>query len=185
MGWVLSVAASGQNVRYNYAMKHDFTKLKTNVWADEGGSEIDQITAQQLRSAVDSAMAKNGFVLRSQGPSDLMLRHQASVDKEKQLTLYNTGWGYGRGWRSGPGITTGQTSTIRTGEFALDVYSTDSKQLLWRGVASDTLPACPKPQQWQKESTTERTSSSLISRRPQSRDARVAVPAAAHRKRFW
>lgn len=148
---LLTVIASAQSVRYNYAFNQDFTKLKTYAWADQHDPDIDQITAQQLQSAVDTAMAKKGFLVRPREQADLMLHYQASVSKEKELTLYQPGWGYGRGWRFSPGITTGHTSSIRVGEFALDIYDAKSKQLLWRGVASDTLPASPKPKQWQKE----------------------------------
>ena len=148
---VLAVAASAQTVRYNYAYKQDFTTLRTYVWAQQQDQDIDQITDQQLRSAVDSALVKKGFVLLAKEPADLLLRYQASVTKERELTLYNTGWGYGRGWRYSPGVTSGVTTTIRVGEFALDIYAMKPKQLLWRGVASDTLPPSPKPKQWQKQ----------------------------------
>ncbi len=138
-------------MRYNYAFGQDFSKLKSYSWAEQKDSDIDELTAQQIRIAIDTVMQKKGFVRRDKSPGDLMLSYQTSVNKEKALTLYNTGFGFGRGWRVGGGITTGETSTIRTGELALDIYGVDSKQLLWRGVISDTIPANQKPSQWQKE----------------------------------
>ncbi len=145
---------SAQDVRYNYAFGQDFSKLKTYSWADRNDSTVDELTAQQIKSAIDTELAKKGFVRRDKSAGDLMLSYQTSVDKEKSLTLYNTGFGYGRGWRTGLGsssITTGETSTIRVGELALDIYGVDSKQLLWRGIIKDTIPDKQKPEQWQKQ----------------------------------
>ncbi len=144
-------ALSAQDVRYNYAFGQDFSKLKTYSWADHMESDVDELTAQQFRAAIDTQMQKKGFVRRDKAAGDLMLSYQTSVTKEKALTLYNTGFGFGRGWRVGGGMASGETSTIRVGELALDIYGVDSKQLLWRGIISDSIPAKQKPSQWQKQ----------------------------------
>lgn len=102
---------------------------------------MDELTAQQIRSSIDASMAKKGLVRRDKYAGHLKLSFQSSLSKEKSLTLYNTGFEYGRGWRGGGGITSGETSTIRVVELALDIYGVDSKQLLWRGIITGTLPA--------------------------------------------
>src|SRR5215469_12974669 len=63
---------------------------------------------------------------------------------------YGPGW-YGGGWY-GPtaGITTGQTSTIYTGQIDLDMYDAAKHELVWRGVASKTLDPKAKPEKRQK-----------------------------------
>jgi hypothetical protein len=46
--------------------------------------------------------------------------------------------------------TTGQTSTIYTGQLALDMYDSVNKDLAWRGVASKTLDPKAKPEKREK-----------------------------------
>jgi len=47
-------------------------------------------------------------------------------------------------------MTTGQTSTIYTGQLALDMYDSANKDLVWRGVASKSLDAKAKPDKQEK-----------------------------------
>jgi len=47
-------------------------------------------------------------------------------------------------------MTTGQTSTIYTGQLAVDMYDSANKDLVWRGVASKTLDPKAKPEKQQK-----------------------------------
>jgi hypothetical protein len=42
-------------------------------------------------------------------------------------------------------MTTGQTSTIYTGQLAVDMYDSANHDLVWRGVASKTLDTNAKP----------------------------------------
>jgi hypothetical protein len=50
----------------------------------------------------------------------------------------------------GSTTTTGQTSTIYTGQLALDMYDSAHHDLVWRGVASKTLDPKAKPEKRQK-----------------------------------
>jgi hypothetical protein len=47
-------------------------------------------------------------------------------------------------------MTTGQTSTIYTGQLDLDMYDSANHDLVWRGVASKTIDANAKPDKQQK-----------------------------------
>jgi hypothetical protein len=50
-------------------------------------------------------------------------------------------------------MTTGQTSTIYSGQLAVDMYSSAGKDLVWRGVVSKTLDPKAKPEKRQKNLT--------------------------------
>jgi hypothetical protein len=155
---LLCLAASSclaQDVRYNYAGEADFSKFKTYQWGESPAEErLDSLTDRQLRGAVDDEMAKKGFVRIDNGPADLLLVYQPSLHQEKEFTTFPGNWGYGRGWGRGwygvRPITTTRTSTIRVGEFALDIYDRAKHELVWRGVASKTLDPNMKPDKWQK-----------------------------------
>jgi len=157
----LASAGFAQDVRYNYAADANFNQLKTYKWGSSRAEErLDQLTDRQLRDAVDGEMRKKGFVLADGGPADMLLVYEPSVRKEKQITMYHDNWGFGRGWGRrwygyggmgmGMGTTTAQTSTIKIGEFALDIYDTARHELVWRGVASKALDPNMKPDKWQK-----------------------------------
>ncbi|MGJ5814266.1 DUF4136 domain-containing protein [Paludibaculum fermentans] len=152
----LTTAGFAQDVRYNYANGTDFSQYKTYKWGQSRAAEkLDSITDRQLRDAVDAEMTKKGLVRQEEGRTDLLLVYEPSTRNEKQITSFDTGWGYGRGWGRrwsgyGPGITTAETSTIRVGEFALDIYDREKHELVWRGVASKTLDPNMKPEKWQK-----------------------------------
>jgi hypothetical protein len=47
-------------------------------------------------------------------------------------------------------MTTGQTSTIYTGQLDLDMYDSANHDLVWRGVASKTIDTNAKPDKQQK-----------------------------------
>jgi hypothetical protein len=47
-------------------------------------------------------------------------------------------------------MTTGQTSTIYTGQLAVDMYDSANHDLVWRGVASKTLDTNAKPDKREK-----------------------------------
>jgi hypothetical protein len=50
-------------------------------------------------------------------------------------------------------MTTGQTSTIYTGQLAVDMYDAANHDLVWRGVVSKTLDPKAKPDKRQKNLT--------------------------------
>lgn len=50
-------------------------------------------------------------------------------------------------------MTTGQTSTIYTGQLDLDMYDSANHDLVWRGVASKTIDTNAKPDKQQKNLT--------------------------------
>jgi hypothetical protein len=86
---------------------------------------------------------------------DLFLAYQVSLKQEKQITSYDSGWGYGPGWGggwygAGGGMTTSTTSTIHVGQVDLDMYDAADKKLVWRGTASKTLDPKAKPEKRQK-----------------------------------
>ncbi len=148
-----TLSAFAQDVRYNFAANTDFTKYKTYHWGKiKGADQPDQITDQQVKSAIDAEFAKKGLTKTESDTADLVIGYQISIGSEKQITMYDTGWGYGGGWGRGwygggaGGMTTGQTSTIAIGQIDLDVYDAKEKNLIWRGTASKTLDSTAKPE---------------------------------------
>jgi hypothetical protein len=142
LGLVLAgaVSASAQDVRYNFDKQADFAKFKTYKWvAIKGAEKPNDMVDSQIKKAVDAQLATKGLTATNADTADLYIGYQVAVSTEKQYTSFDTGWGYGPGygggWYGGGGMstTTGTTSTIYIGQIAIDMYSTASKTLVWRG----------------------------------------------------
>ena len=154
---LVAASALAQDVRYNFAAQEDFTKYKTYRWVRiKGADQPDQLTDQQVRTVFDEEFAKKGLTKVDTEDADLLVAYQVTIGSEKQITMYDTGWGYGPGWGygwyggGGGGMTTGQTSTIAVGQLDLDIYNAPQKSLIWRGTATKTLDAKAKPEKRMK-----------------------------------
>jgi hypothetical protein len=89
---------------------------------------------------VDGDLTAKGW---TQVPSngDISLVANEATKNEKTLnTFYN---GFGGGWRwggfGGFGDATTTTDTYQVGTLVLDMFDSQTKKLVWRGSASDTL----------------------------------------------
>jgi hypothetical protein len=151
-------AALAQDVRYNFDKQTDFAKFKTYKWVNlKGAQQLDDLVDKQIKAAIDAQLAQKGLTKTDADNADLYIGYQANVGQEKEFTSYSTDWGYGPGWgrggwygAPGGGMTTGQTSTIYTGQLALDMYDSANHSLVWRGVVSKTLDPKAKPEKRQK-----------------------------------
>jgi Domain of unknown function (DUF4136) len=149
-------SALAQDVRYNFDQSANFSAFKTYKWVVlKGATQLADLADKQVKAAVDSALATKGLTKTESDTADLYIGYQAAVGQEKEYTSFDTGWGYGPGYRGGwygggGGMTTGTTSTIYIGQLALDMYSTTPKTLVWRGMASKTLDPKAKPDKQQK-----------------------------------
>jgi Domain of unknown function (DUF4136) len=157
----MSLAGAGhalaQDVRYNFDSSADFTRFKTYKWvAIKDGSQMNPLVDKQLHDAVDAELAKKGLTKSEDNNADLYVGYQAGVQKEKEFTSFNTGWGYGPGWYGGGwyggggGMVSGSTSTIYVGQLAIDMYAQAPHTLVFRTVASKTIDTDAKPEKQAK-----------------------------------
>jgi hypothetical protein len=145
--------AFAQDVRYNFDRDADFSKYKTYKWVDNKNAQrLEDLAERQFKTAMDAELAKKGLSRVDSNNADLYLSYQVALQQEKQYTSFDSGWGYGRGWRSwgGAGMSTGQTSTIHVGAVDVDMYDVAERQLVWEGTASKTIDPKAKPDKQQK-----------------------------------
>ena len=155
---LLSSSALSQDVRYNFDKNSDFSKYKTYKWVPiKDAQQTNDLVDKQIKDALDAELATKGLSKTDSDSADLYIGYQTAIGQEKQFTSYSSDWGYGAGWyrggwygSPGGGMTTGQTSTIYTGQLAVDMYDTKGKDLVWRGVASKTIDTKAKPEKQQK-----------------------------------
>ena len=151
--------AAAQDVRYNFDKDTDFSKFKTYKWVDiKGAMKLNDLVDKQIKEAVDQQLAAKGLTRVEDDSANLYIGYQAAVGQEKQFTSYSTDWGYGPGWYRGgwygggmgSSTTHGSTSTIYTGQLAIDMYDSANHDLVWRGLASKTIDQQAKPEKQQK-----------------------------------
>jgi hypothetical protein len=153
----LSGLAFAQDTRYNFDKQADFSKFKTYKWVQiKGSDKPDDLIDRQIREALDAELGKKGLTKTDADAADLFVGYQTAINTEKEVTSFDSGWGYGPGWGAGryggmgTGISTSTTSTLYIGQLAVDMYDPSKKQLVWRGVASKTLDTKAKPDKRQK-----------------------------------
>jgi hypothetical protein len=128
-------AAFAQDVTYNFMPGTNFANYHTYKWVViPGGPHPNQIMDAEIKQAVDSQLAAKGLTKTDSDKADLYVGYQIAVDQEKQWN----GFGMGGGLRWG-GMASATSSTISNGTLVLDMYDTNSKQLVWTGRATKTL----------------------------------------------
>ena len=153
--------ASAQDVRYNFDKNTDFSRFKTYKWVNlKDAPKVDNLLDKQIKETIDQELASKGLQRVEDDSANLYIGYQVGIGQEKQFSSYSSGWGYGPGWYGGgwygPGgttTTTGQTTTIYTGQLALDMYDSTNHDLVWRGLATKTIDVDAKPEKQQKNLT--------------------------------
>ena len=158
---LLASISFAQQVWDKYYPNADFAKYKTYKWVTiEHTTQLDPLTDQQLKAAVDAELAKKGLVKTEGAEADLLIGYQVAFRKAMEWSAFTEMPGPGV-YRSGgsrwdwdpstrPIGTTTTTETLRIGDLGLDMYDAAKRQLVWRGDAAKTIEANVTPEKRQK-----------------------------------
>jgi len=142
---------AAQSVSYSLDKSADFYKYKTYKWVSiQNAQQLDELTSDQLIGTVDAELAKKGLTKMQSDNADLYIGYQIGSGKEKQLRNYNIGASYGSPAGGNMGTAGATTTIVHSGQLALDMYDAAKKQLVWRGVVSNSIEADAKPDKKQK-----------------------------------
>jgi len=99
---IFAAAAMAQDVNFSFERDANFRAFESYAWVDmnDGGQPLDELTANQLKSAVEAELAMKGLQKTDSAQADLLIGYQTAFRKEREVTVYNAGWGYGPGWRT-------------------------------------------------------------------------------------
>jgi hypothetical protein len=140
MMFVFAGKLSAQDVKTDYDHNANFTQYKTYSW--EQVKTKDPLFVDRIKSAVNAALTAKGWTAVNSGGDVSIIAIQTTQDQQTLNTFYD-GMGGGWGWRrfggGGFGEATTTTETYKVGTLIIDLYDTKTKQLIWRGTASDTL----------------------------------------------
>ena len=135
MFFILTAASFAQQVKTDYDRSVNFDQYKTYSW--QKVNTKNPLWVDRIKSAVDAALTAKGW---TQVPSDGNISLVAMETTKNQQTLNTFYNGFGGGWRwGGFGNATTTVDNYKVGTLVLDMFDTQTKQLVWRGSASDTL----------------------------------------------
>lgn len=130
----MTVAVLAQQVSVNYNHDVDFSQFHTYAWGSNNANAIkDSILAQVAQQDINAAMQSKGLTMvqENQNP-DLLLTANGGM---KEQTSWNA-WGM-RGWGGGMGSITPEQNVV--GTMIVDLFNAKSQELVWRGIAENTL----------------------------------------------
>ena len=155
LGVVVLAAATtafGRSVKSDYDKEFDFTKLRTFAFkTDRAGNDplsSNTIEAERLQSALTVQLQTNGFSQASQDPNFIVAfytrTHQKTEVESTPGFGFGDGFGWGYGipyrerwrWGFGPDI---WTYNYTQACIMVDIIDPNTKMLVWRGVAKDTV----------------------------------------------
>ena len=131
---VVSSSAMAQQVSVNYNHEANFSQYHTYAWGSNNKNQIqNSILAQVAQQDIEAAMANKGLqkVPENQNP-DVILTASGG---EREQTSWNA-WGM-RGIGGGMGGISPEQNVVST--MVVSLYDTKAQELIWRGIAQDTL----------------------------------------------
>jgi len=141
---VLVAGCSSLQISTDYDKGVDFTQYHTFSYKDTGDVK-DSLWAKRIENVLSDALTAKGLK-RVESGGDVWLVAHARLSKQTQINTYNTGWGYGYGWYGGMGMQTSTVSEIPVGTLVVDLVDGKKKEMVWRGIASDTLDTSASPE---------------------------------------
>lgn len=157
---VLTAGCSSISVRYDYDKTADFQSYKTYAWLPQpttstSGSarhaiQRNSLLDKRILAAVNTQMTEKGLRVDTEDPDLLLMYHTGVEDK-----VNVTDWGYSYpyhygGWYYGGGRDIDVTY-YQEGTLILDFIDGQSKELVWRGMATAALSSNPTPESSDKQ----------------------------------
>jgi len=139
-------AAAAQDVDVDWDKAADFSKYKTFA-VKLGTSWGNQLSEKRVLTEVEETIAEKGWTKAAESAADtIVMVHGATQMKKNLNTFYSGygGWGYGGWGGGGMGSTHTTVSEYRVGTLVVDIFDAKTKQLLFRGTATDEISDKPE-----------------------------------------
>ena len=131
---LLPVCALLAKTMIDYDHQADFSRIHTYSWIKV---EVqDPLWNSRVQRSVDSALVSKGWQQVPSGGDADIAAYGGSHNQQSVQTWYN---GFGN-----MGTATTTVQNIPVGRLQVDVFDGNSKQLMWRGGATDTLTGNPE-----------------------------------------
>jgi hypothetical protein len=158
---VLPVAVRAQQVNIDFDRDADFTKYKSYAYQVCHLVE-NPLVDKRIVKELESRMAMEGLI-RAEANPDVNVTYHSSTSEEFAVDTNSWGYGFGGGWYwghgggysghgggylgHGAGGPISSTTTVRKytrGTLVVDIWDARTKQLIWRGTATNTVSENPQ-----------------------------------------
>jgi len=148
---IMVPSASAVSVSEDYNKGTDFSKYKS--FALKVGTPAPSPLGQdRIEKAITAQLEGKGMKASADAP-DLQVFTHVQISSEKVVDVNSFGYGGYHGWGGwGGGFATSTVNVreIPVGTLVVDLVDSSSKELVWRGVASDTINPNAKPEKREK-----------------------------------
>ena len=137
------LAAAGMalaaDISTDYDHHADFSQIRTYSWI--GVRAGDSLWQDRITRAVDNELQAKGWQKVASGGDAGVSAFGRVTERDNIETFYDgfPGWR----WRGWGGMATTNVVPERVGNLTVDIFQGNSKQLIWRGSASDVLSGKP------------------------------------------
>jgi len=139
----LPAVAAAQDVKIDYDKSYNFAPVKTYSIkiATAWGNDLSQ---RRVLAEFEEAITAKGWKKVPDAEANILVLLHGATDTKKSASTFYTGGGYGGyGYRGygGMGMGTSQTvvSEYQVGTLVVDMFDAKSKNLVFRGTASDEI----------------------------------------------
>jgi len=145
---LVGAGAFAQDIKVDYDKAADFTKYKTFA-IKLGTSWNNPLSEKRVLAEIQQGLTEKGWTATTDdAKADAVVVLHGATEKQKSLnTFYSGGYG-GYGWRGGwGGGMSSSTTTVdeyTVGTLVVDIFDSKSKQLVYRGTATDELSNKPE-----------------------------------------
>lgn len=136
-----AVAAYGMSVKTDYDRNYDFGRLKTFAFKEQSKAASDPLVAERIKEALRAQLEARGFRYQPDGQPDFLIAYYARAKEKVEVEEFGYGLPHRWRWGWGPRI---WTHDYVEGSMIVDFVDPATSQLIWRGVATDTLHTGPK-----------------------------------------
>ena len=139
---LFAAASFGGQVQTDYDRSTDFSQYKTYSWTKV--QTKDALWVDRIKAAVNSALAAKGWTEVKSGGAVSIMAMEMTTDHRTLNTYYDNfeggwGWRWGGGFGDSFGTATTTEEPYKVGTLVVDLFDTNTKKLIWRASASDTL----------------------------------------------
>jgi hypothetical protein len=137
--------AFAQDVKVDFDKDANFGTIKTFA-VKIGTSWNNPLSEKRVVGEIEQSLTEKGWTKTDESKADaLVVLHGATQVKKDLNTFYSGGYG-GYGWRGvgGMGSATTTVNEYTVGTLVVDIFDAKSKQLLFRGTASDEISDKPE-----------------------------------------
>jgi hypothetical protein len=135
---LLPALALAQDVNTDFDPKAPFATFKTYAWT-KGEPAQNPLNETRVHDGVGQRLKAAGLKEVAADPDVYVATHVMTQEKKQ---LYATG--FGGPYRWGGGMGTASVETYVVGMLVVDMYDGKTKQLVWRGTATDTMSDKPE-----------------------------------------